>query len=542
MDSDNEMKILIRASYPIIYIQSWEENRVVKALQKTVEEIPDDIARERAERGLPAPESKEKKIVLWSVTDGMVNAPKTGLSKDLRDPLRALEFIHDYRGEETIFVLRDFHPYMQDPAVVRKLRDLVQDLVSRGQDAEISRNAGKKTLILLSPALKIPTELEKDIAVVDYSLPSGDELDSILEGVLKNVEKDYKHVDVSNLEDGSREREKIVEAALGLTATEAANVFSKSLIKEKKFDIDVILSEKEQIIRKSGVLEFYRAGESFSDIGGLGELKAWLSKRKRAFTGEAREFGLPEPRGILLIGVPGCGKSLTAKAVGELWKRPLLRFDVGKVFAGLVGSSEENMRKAIRTAEAVAPSILWLDELEKGFSGTHSSSFSDAGTTARVFGSFVTWLQEKTSPVFVIATANNINLLPPELLRKGRFDEIFFVDLPSYEEREEIFRIHLNKRKRGPETFDIHGLAMCSEGFSGSEIEQAVISALYDAFDAGRELCTEDIYKSLEETVPLSQTMQEEISALREWAKTRARWASEEIAHHKATKGRQLDL
>jgi SpoVK/Ycf46/Vps4 family AAA+-type ATPase len=243
-----------------------------------------------------------------------------------------------------------------------------------------------------------------------------------------------------------------------------------------------------------------------------------------------------------LIGVPGCGKSLTAKAVSSLWKLPLLRLDVGKIFAGLVGSSEENMRKAIKTAEAVAPSILWLDELEKGFSGTHSSSFSDAGTTARVFGSFVTWLQEKTSPVFVIATANNVTLLPPELMRKGRFDDIFFVDLPSREERSDIFRIHLHKRGRHPDLFDLDLLALSSEGFSGSEIEQAIISALYDAFDAGRDLTTEDILASFEETVPLSQTMEEEITGLREWAQTRARVASKRVVSGRVGETRRLEL
>ena len=249
--------------------------------------------------------------------------------------------------------------------------------------------------------------------------------------------------------EGSPLRERITEAALGLTINEAENVFSKSLVQKRRFDIDVILSEKEQIIRKSGILEFYHATEQFSDVGGLEEMKRWLKKREKAFTKEAREFGYRAPRD-LLIGVPGCGKSLTAKAVGSLWKLPLLRLDVGKIFAGLVGSSEENMRKAIKTAEAVAPSILWLDELEKGFFGAQSSSFSDAGTTARVFGSFVTWLQEKSSPVFVIATANNVTLLPPELMRKGRFDDIFFVDLPSREERIDIFRIHLQKRAAIP--------------------------------------------------------------------------------------------
>ncbi|MFC1705214.1 AAA family ATPase, partial [Planctomycetota bacterium] len=330
-------------------------------------------------------------------------------------------------------------------------------------------------------------------------------------------------------------KDKIAEAALGLTAVEAENVFAKSIVQFKRFDLDVIHKEKEQIIRKSGILEFLRPPETVSGIGGLNLLKSWLSKRGSAFTKKAREFGLPEPKGILLLGVPGCGKSLTAKAVGNLWKLPLLRLDMGRVFGSLVGSSEENIRRAIRTAESVAPCILWLDELEKGLSGVQSSGASDAGTTSRVFGTFVTWLQEKQSAVFVIATANQVKLLPPEILRKGRFDEIFFVDLPSAEERESIWRIHISHAStrthpRDPKDFDVQALSEASEGYSGAEVEQSVTSALYDAFDQGMDLATEGLLQAIEETVPLSQTMQEDITAMREWAKTRARFASVQAA------------
>jgi SpoVK/Ycf46/Vps4 family AAA+-type ATPase len=519
-DSDRTINDLLKAAYPLIYVLSWEEERVEKGLLQ--------IATDRS-----------RKLLSWSTTEGVteVRRDENGReqrlpvrSRDLRDPLRALEFVGDC-NEEALFVLRDFHPYMQDPTIVRRLRDLARYL---------KKSERPKTLILLSAMLKIPAELEKEVTVVDYELPGPDDLEAVIEVLGRDsiVPPHVRH----EVGEGSPLRERIIEAALGLTINEAENVFSKSLVQKQRFDIDVILSEKEQIIRKSGILEFYHAREQFSDVGGLDELKRWLHKREKAFTKEAREFGLPRPKGILLIGVPGCGKSLTAKAVSSLWKLPLLRLDVGKIFAGLVGSSEENMRKAIKTAEAVAPSILWLDELEKGFSGTQSSSFSDAGTTARVFGSFVTWLQEKSSPVFVIATANNVTLLPPELMRKGRFDDIFFVDLPSREERADIFTIHLQKRGRGAEAFDLDLLALTSEGFSGSEIEQAIISALYDAFDEGRELTTEDILASFAETVPLSQTMEEEISALREWAQTRARVASKRVVGGRMGETRRLEL
>lgn len=524
--SNDELDALIRASYPIVYIVSAEEARVERALRAQV--LP-------AVNGRAA---KPRALVTWSITEGFVDTTRQGAPagpspRDARDPLRALEIV-ERSGEPALFLFRDFHPFLQDPTVVRKLRDLAHSL-----------KASPKTLLVLSPVLKIPPEVEKEVAVVEYGLPSIEDLDPIMEEVIEGVRADNR-VDVRL---SPAERETMLSAALGLTESEAQNVFSKSLIQKRRFEVEVILSEKEQIIRKSGILEYYRHSEAFEDVGGLEALKGWLAKRTRAFTKEAREFGLPQPRGILLIGVPGCGKSLTAKAVGQLWRLPILRLDVGKVFAGLVGSSEENMRKAIRTAEAVAPAILWLDELEKGFSGTQSSGVSDGGTTARVFGSFVTWLQEKTSPVFVIATANNVSLLPPELLRKGRFDEIFFVDLPTLEERESIIRIHLEKRSRDPEAFGLTELAVYCEGFSGAEIEQAIVSALYDAFDEGaRSLTTADVRASFEETVPLSQTMSEEIAELREWASRRARPAS--VVLRKRTTGnggeprraRQLDL
>jgi SpoVK/Ycf46/Vps4 family AAA+-type ATPase len=265
-------------------------------------------------------------------------------------------------------------------------------------------------------------------------------------------------------------------------------------------------------------------------VGGMTDLKAWLNKRRLAFTEQARAFGLPEPRGLLLLGVQGGGKSLLAKAVATMWKLPLLRLDIGRVFSELVGSSEENMRNALRLAETVSPAILWIDEIEKGISGIASSGRSDAGTAARVFGSFLVWMQEKTAPVFVIATSNDISLLPPELLRKGRFDEIFFIDLPDFEERQDIFAIHLLKRHRNPEQFDLVRLARETEGFSGAEIEQAVIAGLYDAFEGGRDLEEPDLIRNVAQSIPLSQTMREQVTALRNWARTHARPASSSVS------------
>lgn len=499
--SPQEIEDLIRAAYPLIYVISPEEDRV----EATLREVSG---------------RRKRRFVTWSITEGF-GEEGGNLPKDVRDPVRALENVDRFE-DHALFVFRDFHPYLTDPTIVRRLRDLCRSFATRSRY--------KKHMVLLSPVFKAPMELEKDMAVVDFDLPAREEILEIVQATLDSVPmKDRANI---HLVKDTELKERVVEAALGLTANEIRSVLSKSLVRTRDFDIETILDEKKHIIRKSGILEFFESREQWNDVGGLDVLKDWLKKRHMAFTQRAREFGLPIPKGILMIGVPGCGKSLTAKAVSSLWQMPLLRLDVGKVFSSLVGSSEENIRRAIGTAEAVAPSILWLDELEKGFSGTKSSGESDAGTTARVFASFITWLQEKQSQVFVIATANDVTMLPPELLRKGRFDEIFFVDLPDPTERSEIVRIQiekLNRRstvQRDPDTFDADAIAAGMQGFSGSEIEQSIISALYDAFDEEADLDADRILRSASEMIPLAYTMKENIDAMREWAATRARRAS----------------
>ena len=486
-DSREELRNLVKARYPLIYVNSSEEERVEHAIL----DIRDEL------------HQRPRKLLFWSITEGFVGDEEF---TDLRDPIKALDFVLRYE-DAAIFALRDFHPYLKDPVVVRRLRDCYR---------AFKESDRPKTVILLSPSLRVPGEVEKEVAVVDFALPNRAELRDIV----------CEFAESYQLRHDEEAIERFTEAALGLTYDEATYVLAKSLVSHRDFDMGTILSEKKAIIRKSGLLEFYESQERFGDVGGLTALKDWLRKRQGAFTQKARDFGLPVPKGILLIGVPGCGKSLTAKAVGALWQMPLLRLDVGKVFSGLVGSSEENIRKVIATAEAVAPAVLWLDELEKGFSGVQSSGQSDAGTTARVFGSFITWLQEKQSAVFVIATANDVSMLPPELLRKGRFDEIFFVDMPSEAERDEIFRIHLNKKDRDPAGFQTDELARGTRGFSGAEIEQSVVSALYDAFFDGKSLDTQGILSSAGEVIPLSLTMKERIDDLRDWASARARSAS----------------
>jgi SpoVK/Ycf46/Vps4 family AAA+-type ATPase len=498
----SEVGDLIRARYPLMYVVSHEEERVEKSLY--------DLCIER-----------EMRLEIWSITEGFKVVANGSGTREIKDPMKALDHVHRAEAnQKALFVLRDFHPFFKEPAILRRLRDLATEL-----------RRTRKSLIMISPVKKIPPELEKSIAaVIDWELPSRQEIEAIARRLVPQAPPAAQQ----QIESEPTFMEHVVEAALGLTEVEAENVFAKSMVRTHTFDVETILEEKKQIIAKSGILEYYEHREEFSDIGGLNSLKDWLVKRRHAFSSRAREFGLPLPKGILMIGVPGTGKSLTAKAAGALWEMPLLRLDVGKIFAGLVGSSEENIRTVIRTAEAIAPAILWIDEIEKGFSGTGSSNMSDGGTTSRVFGSFITWLQEKESPVFVMATANDVSALPPELLRKGRFDEIFFCDLPTQDERRTIIDIHLRKKRRDPGQFDLDRLAKMTTDYSGAEIEQAVIAALYDAFDSGDDLSTEGLSQSISEIVPLAITMRERIEAMRDWARTRARSASKGVTPRRA--------
>ncbi len=510
-DRETELEVLIRAKYPLIYLLSWEERRVEAMLRR--------VAARR-----------KKRLYCWTITEGIVaidTVRPTPVAPDARTPLKALEYIAQSR-DAAIFLLKDLHfflqtngagpylPGLETITLIRKLRDLVEAL-----------KQSQKTICLLSPVLRFPVELEKDLTVLDCSLPTREELSEALDRVVRSVlNRDRARGSRLEIDLDEVARDRVLDAAAGLTASEAENVFAKSLVMARSLDLDVIVAEKKQLIRKSRVLEYYDAVEEMDHVGGMGDLKAWLQKRSLAFGERARRFGLPEPRGLLLLGVQGGGKSLLAKSVAALWKLPLLRLDMGKVFSEMVGASEENIRVALRLAESVAPCVLWLDELEKGLSGLGSSNRSDAGTAARVFGSFLVWMQEKTAPVFVIATSNDISSLPPELLRKGRFDEIFFIDLPRLEERQEIFAIHLAKRHRDPSRFDLVRLSQETDGYSGAEIEQAIISGLYDAFEAGRDLKDEDLLRNVRQTVPLSQTMKERITDLRNWARTHARLAS----------------
>ncbi len=464
--------------------------------------------------------SLSKVLYHWSIVQGMaryrpgLTVPVEG-KKGTKDPLTALREVFDI-SEPAIFVFRDFHEFMTDPNVKRFLRD-----VSAALRHSLS------TAILLSPILRIPEELEKDVTIVDYPLPDREQLRKLLEQIAADVaENPSLKVDLS-----PESVDAIVGAAVGLTLSEAENVFAKTLVLCQRLtaqEAPLVYSEKRQIIRKSGLLEYIDTTETLATVGGLEQLKEWIVRRRKALTPGAQEFGLLPPRGVLLVGVQGCGKSLAAKAIANELGFPLLRMDVGRLYSKMVGETELNVRRALATAETVAPVVLWIDEIEKALSGIKSSGSSDAGTTSRLFGTIITWLQEKQAPVFVVATANEIEDLPPEIIRKGRFDEIFFVDLPAERERQEIFRIHLAKRGRDPQKFDLEYLASISDGYSGAEIEQAIVEALYQVYGLKEDIETADIVLALKQQVPLSRTMREAIQKRRLWAATRTVSASAE--------------
>jgi SpoVK/Ycf46/Vps4 family AAA+-type ATPase len=499
-----ELSILIRSQYPLIYLITSEEDRAEQDVLRIAE-------RERPHR----------RVFSWSLTRGVVEYGQGGGTpqQGTVPPQQALDFAIRQR-DPGVFIFKDLHPFLNQGGsaeVVRWLRDAVASF--KGTD---------KSIILMSPIQEVPIELEKEVVTLDFSLPTLSELNDVLSRQLSQVRSPKKL--------STDAREKLLKATLGLTRDEAEKVYRKAYVTTGQLtedEVDIVLSEKKQLIRRNGILEYIEDDQTIASVGGLDELKHWLHQRSNAFTERAREYGLPQPKGMLILGVPGCGKSLIAKTTARLWGLPLLRLDLGRVYDGsMVGKSEANLRNALKTAESISPAILFIDELDKAFAGSAGSADSDGGTSSRIFGSFLTWLQEKTSPVFVMATANRVERLPGEFLRKGRFDEIFFVDLPSPEERADIFRIHLSKRRHDIARFDLEQLANVCDGFSGAEIEQAIVAAMYEAFAQDREFTQLDIIAAMKSTQPLSKTMTEQVSALRDWARQRARPAAAAIAEY----------
>lgn len=490
MKFNNELALFLKARYPIIYINTIEEDRVEYVIRKNVKT------------------NLNRSIYSWDFVDGYTNNPNNeGFAK--RNPLQALELIERLNAETpALFLLKDFNRFLSDLSISRKLRNVSRILKLQ-----------PKTIIIIGSDLTIPKELRDLITVLEFQLPLEDEISQELNRLVNSL----------NISIESQLFENLTRACQGLSLERIRRVLSKIIATYKTIDensIAVLLSEKKQIISQTEILEYSSVNEKITNLGGLDNLKDWLKKRKTAFSMQASNYGLPTPRGLLLIGIQGTGKSLTAKAIADDWQLPLLKLDVGKLFGGIVGESESRLRQMINVAETISPCILWIDEIDKAFTNTESRG--DSGTSNRVLATFISWLSEKTRPVFVIATANNINLLPLEIIRKGRFDEIFFLDLPKQEEREEIFRIHIQEfRPNTFESFDYSKLAQASESFSGAEIRQSIIEGMYQAFYEKREFTTEDICLALKELIPLAHLESDQMLQLQKWASSgRIRLAS----------------
>lgn len=490
MTFNNEFELLLRARYPLIYIPTLEEERVETAIAQVAQRLGN------------------RAVYIWDFVDGYQGNPNdVGFGR--RNPLQALELVEKLpESAAAIFILRDFHRFLDDISVSRKLRNLSRRLKSQ-----------PKNIAIVTPQVTVPSDLTEVLTVLEFPLPDASEIKVELGRLLAATGQSLSE----------KVLDELVRSSQGLSLERIRRVLTRAIASHGEIqpeDVELVLEEKRQSIRQTQILEFYPTSEKISDIGGLDNLKDWLLRRGGAFTERARQYGLPHPRGLLLVGIQGTGKSLTAKAIAHHWHLPLLRLDVGRLFGGLVGESESRTRQMIQLAEALAPCILWIDEIDKAFSGIDSKG--DAGTTSRVFGTFINWLAEKKSPVFVVATANNIQALPPEMLRKGRFDEIFFVGLPSQEERQAIFELHLSRlRPHNIKNYDLDRLAYETPDFSGAEIEQTLIEAMHIGFSQNRDFTTDDILEAASQIVPLARTAQEQIQFLQNWAAAgKARLAS----------------
>jgi SpoVK/Ycf46/Vps4 family AAA+-type ATPase len=490
MSFNDDFELLLRARYPLIYIPTLEEERAEATIAQTAKQLGD------------------RSVYIWDFVDGYQGNPNdAGFGR--RNPLQALEFVEQIPDSAAaIFILRDFHRFLDDISVSRKLRNLSRLLKSQ-----------PKNVVIVTPQVSVPPDLAEVLTVLEFPLPQGAEIKAEVERLVAATGQSLP----------DKVLDELVRSAQGLSIERIRRVLARAIASHGEIqpeDVELILEEKRQSIRQTQILEFYPTQEKISDIGGLDNLKDWLLRRGGAFTERARQYGLPHPRGLLLVGIQGTGKSLTAKAIAHHWHLPLLRLDVGRLFSGLVGESESRTRQMIQLAEALAPCILWIDEIDKAFAGIDSRG--DSGTSSRVFGTFINWLAEKKSPVFVVATANNIQALPPEMLRKGRFDEIFFVGLPSQEERRAIFELHLSRlRPHNLKSYDLERLAYETPDFSGAEIEQTLIEAMHIGFSQNRDFTTDDILEAASQIIPLARTAQEQIQFLQDWAAAgKARMAS----------------
>lgn len=514
------------AGYPAIWIQDWEEERVCKELQRIA---------------AAGKNGSKLDYVEWSCTKGIFSPSKGKVISDAKDPITALEYVASKESpSKTIYIFKNMHFFLENPNSKHLIIQWIKDLIPIAKETE-------RHLIFISSQVTLPQELTKDITVLQFDLPDADILNGVLNSVLTSVaiskfdiktsieDKDKLKRQIAEavlkLNVSTEDRYQLTNAALGLTTSEAENAFALTWVEHRSFSgqepVEFVQKIKTQFINSSGLLEYIPPKFSLDDIGGLDELKKWLLTYKKAFSREASEYGLSIPKGIICTGQAGVGKSKAANATSAAWRIPLLRFDIGQIFGSLLGETEQKLRTVLRTAEALAPCILEIEEIEKSLGGMSGGNSTDGGTSGRVQATLLTWMQEKTKPVFVFATANDISKLDAALVRKGRFDEIFFVDLPTQVEREAIFKIHINKRGRNASNFDLNQLATHSEGYNGAEIESAVEASLWSTFNDGkRALTTNDIINALAATKPISITKKESILELRKWAEGRARNAS----------------
>jgi SpoVK/Ycf46/Vps4 family AAA+-type ATPase len=510
------LKVLLESSTPIVVIETVEEVRAVRlvraacaALNLAAFEwtIASGLVRSGSDVGELMPQGTESASPHATVEQALANSKAIYNSQDPAQMLANLQGI----SIDAAFILKDLHRHLDEPVVVRRLRDVGQ---------KFSEN--RRTIVLTSPKIEIPAELRGLVEFLDLPLPDRQRLRQIIDEIVVRISRDHtlqRKLDAKGYD-------AVVESLRGMTEEEAERSLSQALVARYALSPEIandVLESKKCLLRRSEMLEFTDASETFSNLGGMENLKQWLALRRGAWEDSARAFGLEPPHGVIILGVQGCGKSLCARAVAGEWNLPLVKFDTAAVYDKFIGETEKRIRKVFATAEGLAPCVLWIDELEKVFAGSGPDSASvDAGVSSRLLASFLTWMQDREAPVFVAATCNNVTVLPPELIRKGRFDELFFVDLPSQAERKQVFSIQLSKRKRNPAGFDLDELAARSSGFSGAEIDAAVQTALYTAYSQKTQLTTGLVLAALAQTVPLSTTRAEEIQALREWAKARA--------------------
>jgi ATP-dependent 26S proteasome regulatory subunit len=553
-DGLERLKVLINSSTPIVVMETSEEMRAVNLVRTACAElnmatfewtIADGLVRSGSngapQSGSVGLQARIDQATGWTgaaraqarsvlnpaagEADRLTRAMATSMVADSgaaagasmynsRDPVQALANMESMTVE-AVFILKDFHRHMDDPVVVRRLRDVGQKF-----------SANRRTVIITSPELSVPAELAKLVEYFDLPLPDRERLHEIVRETYTRLAKTY----TLKLQLDAAGVDAMAANLRGLSEEEAERAISQALVTRYALcpeSVTDVLEAKKQLLRHSGMLEFVEASDNMASIGGLENLKHWLQQRRGSWEDSAREFGLEPPRGVIILGVQGCGKSLCARAVAGEWKLPLVKFDTSAVYDKYIGETEKRIRKVFQVAEGLAPCVLWIDELEKVFAGSGPDSASaDAGVSSRLLASFLSWMQDRKAPVFVAATCNNVTVLPPELIRKGRFDELFFVDLPNQAERKQVFSIQLARRKRNPAEFDLEEVAAAAKGYSGAEIEAAVQGALYAAYSEKKPLSTQLLLDALSQTVPLSTTRAEEIAALREWARTRAVAAS----------------